>query len=152
LASSSMENVAKARKRLEDTLRMLIDSDPNLLGALLVDTNEGLLLLFVPKEEAFGENIGPAGGEEEEEALGGTILDSFAQIEKLISEERLNLGMLERVLIVGNKGIALLQPLAKSNSVLLLYGRKGTAIGFIYTLLDQIVHEIDELANMAFGI
>ncbi|MHA1617154.1 MAG: hypothetical protein ACTSX9_07620 [Candidatus Njordarchaeales archaeon] len=150
MSSDSLESVAKARKRLEETLRIIIDSDPDLLGAMLVDTNEGLLLLFVPKEEALEENIGPTGVEEE--ALGGTILDSFSQIEKLISEERLNLGTLEKVLIVGNKGIALLQPLTKSNSVLLLYGRKGTAIGFVYTLLDQIIHEIDELANAAFGI
>ncbi len=146
---AEMEDIARARKKLEDSLRILVESDDNLLGAMIVDMEEGLPLTFVPKAEAFDINVGPSG--EEEEALGGTILHSFDQIQKLIAEDRLNLGTLQRVLIEGDKGVAILHPLQRSKTVLLLYGRRGVKIGFVYTILNEIIDEIEELARIALS-
>ena len=141
------DSVLEARKKLENILRLLVNSDDNLLGAMLVDIEEGLPLLFVPKSEAFDADVGPGG--EEEEALGGTILHSFDQIQNLISKDRLNLGDLRRVLIEGDKGIAILQPMKVARVVLLLYGKRGVKVGFVYTILSEIISEIEELSRIA---
>jgi len=144
-----MNSVAEARKKLEDILRLIVESDDNLLGAMLVDMEEGLPLIFIPKSEAFGVDVGPSG--EEEEALGGTILHSFDQIQRLISKDRLNLGDLKRVLIEGDKGAAILHPMEEAGVVLLLYGKRGVKVGFIYTILSEIVEEIKELSKVALS-
>lgn len=146
---SKVSNVAEARKKLEETLKLIVESDDNLLGAMIVDNEEGLPLVFVPKSEAFEIDVGPSG--EEEEALGGTILDSFNQFQKLISPERLNLGKLKRVLLEGDKGIAIIYPMSKANAVLLLYGKKGIKVGFIYTILGEIIEEMETLSKIALG-
>lgn len=147
--SSKVSNVAEARKKLEETLKLIVESDENLLGAMIVDNEEGLPLVFVPKSEAFEIDVGPSG--EEEEALGGTILDSFNQFQKLISPDRLNLGKLSRVLLEGDKGIAIIYPMEKANAVLLLYGKRGVKVGFIYTILSEIMEEMETLSKIALG-
>ncbi|RLE73536.1 MAG: hypothetical protein DRZ80_06290 [Thermoprotei archaeon] len=146
---SKISDVAEARKKLEDTLRLIVESDDNLLGAMIVDTEEGLPLIFVPKSEAFDVDVGPSG--EEEEALGGTILHSFDQIQKLISKDRLNLGNLRRVLIEGDKGVAILYPMEQAQAVLLLYGKRGIKVGFIYTILSEIISEMETLSKLALS-
>lgn len=146
---SDIMNVAEARKKLDEILKLLVESDENLLGAMIVDTDEGLPLTFVPKSEAFDVDVGPSG--EEEEALGGTILHSFEQMQKLIAKDRLNLGNLRRVLIEGDKGIAILYPMIEAKAVLLLYGKKGIKVGFIYTILSEIVTELETLSKVALG-
>jgi len=146
---SSAEEVSKARKHLEEILNILINSDENLLGAMVVDIEEGLPLVFVIKATAFDVDVGPKG--EEEEPLAGTIMESFEKIAELSGKDRLNIGSLMRVLIEGSKGISILQPFEKARAILLLYGSRGVKLGFVYTVLTELKDRLEELAKIALS-
>lgn len=144
---SEVTDITSARKEINEILKMLVDLDENLLGVMIVD-EEGLPLTFFSKPETFESDVGP----EEEEALGGTIIDAFSKVSELISKEKLNLGELRRFLVEGDKGIAILYPIKAINGILLIYGRSNVKIGFIWTILREIEDRLSNLAQIAFGV
>ncbi len=144
---SDVSDISEARKKIDEMLKLIIDLDDNLLGAMIVD-EEGLPLTFFSKPETFDVDVGP----EEEEALGGTIIDAYSKISELIGKERLNLGELKRSLIEGEKGVALLLPIKTIHGMLLVYGTSKVKIGFLWTVLSEIEGKLSTLARVAYGV
>ncbi len=144
---SDVTDITEARKRINEMLKFLVEIDENLLGVMIVD-EEGLPLTFYTKTEIFDIDVGP----EEEEALGGTIIDAFNKVSELISENKLNLGNLKKFLVEGDKGIAFLYPISTINGLLLLYGTNKVRIGFVWTIISEIESRLSELAKVAFAV
>jgi predicted regulator of Ras-like GTPase activity (Roadblock/LC7/MglB family) len=144
---SEVTDITEARKRINEMLKFLVEIDENLLGVMIVD-EEGLPLTFYTKTETFEIDVGP----EEEEALGGTIIDAFNKVSELISENKLNLGNLKKFLVEGDKGIAFLYPISTINGLLLLYGTNKVRIGFVWTIVSEIEARLSELAKIAFAV
>lgn len=144
---SEITDITEARKQINEMLKLIIEVDENLLGAMIVD-EEGLPLTFFSKPESFEGEVGP----EEEGELGGTIIEAYSKVSELISKERLNLGVLRRFLVEGDKGIAFLFPITGINGILLIYGTSKVKIGFVWTVLSEIEARLSNLAKVAFGI
>ena len=144
---SSIEDITAARKEIEEILKNLVALDENLLGAMIVD-EEGLPLTYYSKQEEGASDVGP----EEEETLGGTIIDAFSKVSELIREDRLNLGELKRFMVEGSKGIAILYPIKSINGILLLYGKNNVKVGFIWTILGEIEEKLGNLAKIAYSV
>lgn len=147
---SEVEEVKKARKDLKRTLRALVESDKNLLGAMIVDASPGISagmpLSSYIKEEGSA-NMGPSG--EKKDVLGGTIIDARDKIKRLADKDRLNLGDLKRSMIEGENGLSILIPLDKAEAILLIWGRKKTNVGFVYTVLSNLSTKISQLTVKA---
>ena len=144
---SEISDISEARKKIDDTLKLIVELDDNLLGAMIVD-EEGLPLTFYSKPETFDLDVGP----EEEEALGGTIIDAYTKLTELLGKDRLNLGELKRSLIEGEKGTAILLPLKPIKGMLLVYGTTNVKIGFVWTILNEIEGKLSALARVAYGV
>ncbi|MEX2690365.1 MAG: hypothetical protein ACP6IQ_10945 [Candidatus Njordarchaeia archaeon] len=144
----SSNEIAEARRQLRRILKLLIDSEEGLLGAMIIDIKEGLSLEFVPREEALESDVGPIA---DEEAIAGTLKESHDKIQELVSPDRLNLGKLSKVVIEGDTGIVIIQTL-KEEAVLLLYGKKNTKIGFVYTLLNEVLGKIEEYTKKSISL
>ena len=115
---------------------------------MIIDIKEGLSLEFVPREEALESDVGPIA---DEEAIAGTLKESHDKIQELVSPDRLNLGKLSKVVIEGDTGIVIIQTL-KEEAVLLLYGKKNTKIGFVYTLLNEVLGKIEEYTKKSISL
>lgn len=147
---SEVEEVKKARKDLKRTLRALVESDENLLGAMIVDASPGMaagMPLSSYIKEKKSANMGPSG--EKKDILGGTIIDARDKIKRLAAEDRLNLGSLKRSMIEGKNGLSILIPLDKAEAILLIWGHRKTNVGFVYTVLSNLSTKISQLTVKA---
>ncbi|NIQ04548.1 MAG: hypothetical protein GWO20_02090 [Candidatus Korarchaeota archaeon] len=146
---SEVKEIKKARQNLKKTLRALVESDDNLLGALLVDSRPGMsagmpLSSYIRDEES---KVGPSGGRKD--ILGGTILEARDKIKRLSDKDRLNLGDLKRSMIEGKNGLSILIPLPEAEAILLIWGGKKTNVGFVYTVLRNLAEKISDLTMKA---
>lgn len=150
--SGEAEEIRKARQELKKTLKSLVKSDKNLLGALVVDASPGMsagmpLSSYVKTGEGSEGKVGPSGGETD--VLGGTILDARDKIRRLADKDRLNLGGLQRSMIEGEHGLSILMPLQEAEAILLIWGRNKTNVGFVYTVLRNLSDRISQLTKKA---
>lgn len=147
---SEVEEVKKAREDLKRTLNALVESDENLLGAMIVDASPGMsagmpLSSYIKEEK--NADVGPSG--EKRDVLGGTIIDARDKIKRLSDKDRLNLGNLRRSMIEGENGLSILIPLHEAEAILLIWGRKRTNVGFVYTVLNNLSTKIGKLTVKA---
>lgn len=147
---SEVEEIKKARQELKKTLNALVESDDNLLGALLVDSSPGMSA-GMPLSSYIKENtslhVGPSGTEKD--AIGGTMLEARDKIKRLVDKDRLNLGNLKRGMIEGENGLSILIPLPEAEAILLIWGGKQTNVGFVYTVLNNLSDRIAQLTEKA---